>query len=143
MRIGNSRLFPGISDGAGGRRRTSPAVEVHRKTPMEDAYQMKKLNDQPEGDTVSVFREKDGQRLLEASFDGVWATDAQLCTTFVNHRMATMLGYSSDEMAGRNLLEFMFPEDIPAEQEALARRRRGISEEFEIRYRRRDGSELW
>jgi PAS domain S-box-containing protein len=107
------------------------------------AYQMKKLKDQPECDTASVFREKDWQRLLEASFDGIWAIDAQLCTRFVNRCMAKMLGYSSEEMAGRSLLEFMFPEDIPAEQEAIARRRSGVSEEFEIRYRRRDGSELW
>ena len=85
----------------------------------------------------------DGRRLLEVSFDGIWAIDAQLRTRFVNRRMAKMLGYTAEEMAGRTPLDFMFPEDVPAEREALARRRRGISEEFEIRYRRNDGSELW
>jgi PAS domain S-box-containing protein len=145
MRIGNSRLLPGISNGAG---RWEAQDLAGGRGPSEDAYQMsayqmKKLNDQPECDTASVFREKDGRRLLEASFDGIWAIDAQLCTTFVNRRMAKMLGYSAEEITGRSLLEFMFPEDIPAEQEAIARRRRGVSEEFEIRYRRKDGSELW
>jgi PAS domain S-box-containing protein len=101
---------------------------------------MKKLKSHTGYDSAPIFH---GQRLLEVSFDGIWAVDAQLRTRFVNRRMAKMLGYSSEEMAGRSFLEFMFPEDIPAEREAIARRRLGISEEFEIRYRRKDGSDLW
>ncbi len=104
---------------------------------------MRKLKKHPGYDSAPIFHEKDGRQLLEVSFDGIWAIDAQLRTRFVNRRMAKMLGYSCEEMAGRNLLEFMFPEDVPAEQAAIARRRRGISEEFEIRYRRKDGAELW
>lgn len=104
---------------------------------------MGKLKNYSDYGFAPILHEKDGLRLLEISFDGIWAIDAQLRTRFVNHRMAKMLGYSSEEMAGRNLLEFMFPEDVPAEREAIARRRRGISEEVEIRYRRKDGSELW
>lgn len=97
----------------------------------------------PDQDSASVMHGIDGQRLLEVSFDGVWAIDAQLRTRFVNRRMAKMLGYTAGEMAGRPLFDFMFPEDVPAERAAMARRRHGISEEFEIRYRRKDGSELW
>jgi PAS domain S-box-containing protein len=104
---------------------------------------MGKLKNYPDYGFAPILHEKEGLRLLEVSFDGIWAIDAQLRTRFVNYRMAKMLGYSSEEMAGRNLLEFMFPEDVPAEREAIARRRRGISEEVEIRYRRKDGSELW
>jgi PAS domain S-box-containing protein len=122
MRIGNWRRFSGISDHG----------RILRKLEKHTGY-----------DSAPVFHEKNGRRLLEISFDGIWAIDAQLRTRFVNRRMARMLGYSPEEMAGRNLLEFMFPEDVPAEREAIARRRRGISEEFEIRYRRKDGTELW
>src|ERR1035437_8229179 len=104
---------------------------------------MRKLEKHPGYDSAPIFHEKDGRRMLEISFDGIWAIDAQLRTRFVNRRMAKMLGYTCEEMAGRNLLEFMFPEDVPAEQAAIARRRRGISEEFEIRYRRKDKTELW
>ena len=106
---------------------------------MAVAQQMTKHLENRDYHSAPIFHEKDGRRLLEVSFDGIWAIDAQLRTKFVNRRMAKMLGYACEEMAGRNLLEFLFPEDVPAEQEAIARRRRGVSEEFEIRYRRKDG----
>jgi PAS domain S-box-containing protein len=102
----------------------------------------RKLTRHPDHDSASVFHGLDGKRLLEVSFDGIWAIDTQLRTRFVNRRMARMLGYTAEEMAGRSFLDFMFPEDVAAEREAMARRR-GVSEEFEIRYRRKDGSELW
>ena len=145
MRIGNRRGFPGISDEAWGRPSSCRLFHrMHfRKIVSAVAQQMTRLKKHPDYDSAPSFPEKEGQRLLEASFDGIWAIDAQFRTRFVNRRMAKMLGYSSEEMAGRSFLEFMFPEDVPAEREALARRRRGVSEEFEIRYRRKDGAELW
>ena len=90
-----------------------------------------------------IDREDDARRLLESSFDGIWAIDSELHTSFVNTRMAEMLGYSPQEMMGRGLYDFLFPEDVPAEQDAIRRRRSGVSEEFELRYRRKDGSPLW
>lgn len=90
-----------------------------------------------------IHREEDARRLLETSFDGIWAIDSDLRTTFVNARMAGMLGYSPQEMQGRRLFDFLFPEDVPAEEVAIGRRKRGVREEFELRYRRKDGSELW
>ncbi len=93
--------------------------------------------------TGPILREQDARRLLEISFDGIWAIDADLRTTFVNPRMAEMLGYAPAEMLGRPLLDFIFSEDVAAERAALGRRRRGIREAFEIRYRRKDGSEMW
>jgi PAS domain S-box-containing protein len=91
----------------------------------------------------SINREEDARRLLESSFDGIWAIDSELRTSFVNTRMAEMLGYSPQEMLGRSLYDFLFPEDIPAERDAINRRRSGVAEEFELRYRRKDGSALW
>ena len=110
---------------------------------MTFAQPMRKLSRHLDRDSAFVFPGRDGERLLEVGHDGIWAIDAQLRTRFANRRMAKMLGYTPKEMAGRSLLEFIFPEDIPAELEAIARRRQGISEEFEIRYRSKDGSELW
>ena len=91
----------------------------------------------------SINREEDARRLLESSFDGIWAIDSELRTSFVNTRMAEMLGYSPQEMLGRCLYDFLYPEDVPAERDAISRRRSGVAEEFELRYRRKDGSALW
>ena len=63
-----------------------------------------------------------------ASSTGVW------------HRWS---GYSAAEMMGKPAVSFVFPEDARQSQAQLERRRRGESEQFETRYRRKDGSELW
>ena len=44
--------------------------------------------------------------LLETLYGGVWQIDREGTTTFVNPRMAEMLGYEVGEMVGRYLLEF-------------------------------------
>jgi PAS domain-containing protein len=41
-----------------------------------------------------IRHEEDARRLLEISFDGIWAINSELRTSFVNARMAEMLGYS-------------------------------------------------
>ena len=57
---------------------------------------------------------------MESSFAGIWSIDSELRTNFVNARMAEMLGYSPQEMLGRTLYDFLFPEDVSAEQNAIA-----------------------
>ena len=88
------------------------------------------------------YRQEDTTRLLELCYAGMWSIDSELRTTFGDTRMAEMLGYSPQEMLGHALYDFLFPEDVPIEQNAIARRKSGVAEEFEIRYRRKDGSEL-
>ncbi len=52
-------------------------------------------------------------------------------TTFVNARMAEMLGYSVEEMIGKPVTAFMFEEDVHDHLEKMTGRRRGISERYE------------
>jgi PAS domain S-box-containing protein len=49
------------------------------------------------------YRQEDATRLLELCYAGMWSIDSELRTTFVNARMAEMLGYSPQEMLGRTL----------------------------------------
>jgi PAS domain S-box-containing protein len=83
------------------------------------------------------------RRIVQTAEEGIWLIDAHSVTTFVNPKMAHMLGYAVDEMAGRSKFEFM---DEPARAQGkanLERRARGIAEHHEFRFLRRDGSELW
>ncbi len=84
--------------------------------------------------------------IVETAHEGVWTTDAAGRTTFVNARMAEMLGYAPDEMLGRPIREFM--DDASRADGALAdlhaeRRRRGVQEEHDLLLRRRDGTPVW
>src|SRR5208337_2296747 len=64
-------------------------------------------------------------------------------TTLVNRRMAEMLGYEPQEMAGRNLGEFLFEDDVADLPARIAARRQGLTERYEQRYRHKDGSTVW
>jgi PAS domain S-box-containing protein len=83
------------------------------------------------------------RRIVETTNEGVWLLDSDFKTTFANQRMAEMMGYTSEDMLGRHLLDFYFPEDIPQKEFELERRRRGIREVFYNRCRKKDGSEIW
>lgn len=74
--------------------------------------------------------------------EGLWAIDAAADTTFVNPRMAEMLGASPEEMIGSNLFDWIPPEDVASIAAHFETRRAGVSEVHELRLRRTDGSVL-
>ena len=83
------------------------------------------------------------RRIVETAQEGIWTLDAGGRTSFVNPKMAAMLGYAAEEMLGRPLLDFMDAEWRARATENLARRRGGIAEEHEFKFLRKDGSNLW
>ncbi|MHB9037562.1 MAG: AAA family ATPase [Armatimonadota bacterium] len=83
------------------------------------------------------------RRIVDTANEGIWAVGPDFLTTFVNARMAEMLGYSGDEMIGRPVTDFMFDEDAPDHHRRMENRRQGISENYERRFLRRDGQTVW
>jgi PAS domain S-box-containing protein len=83
------------------------------------------------------------QRIVETAQEGIWTIDAEARTSFVNPKMAAMLGYAPEEMLGRPLLDFMDAEWRTHAAERLALRRDGVAEEHEFKFLRKDGSILW
>ena len=49
--------------------------------------------------------------LVEAMREGIWVIDKNSRTTFVNARMADMLGYAAEEMQGRHLFYYLCNQD--------------------------------
>ena len=83
------------------------------------------------------------RHLVDVMGEGMWVVDPQGMTTFVNRRMAEMLGYAPEEMVGRSLTDFMFEGEVPLSQRHLAQRREGIAAQYDFRFRKKDGSEIW
>jgi len=83
------------------------------------------------------------RQLIETATEGVWAMDAERRTTFVNQRMAESLGLTIDDMVGRQVTDFMFPEDLPAHHDRMKERREGHEGRYEQRFRKSDGSVVW
>jgi PAS domain S-box-containing protein len=83
------------------------------------------------------------QRLIDTAREGIWAIDAVGRTTFVNERLAEMFGYTPEEMLGRLFTDFMDEQDREEAARQLERRRRGIAEDVDFAFRRKDGSTVW
>ena len=81
--------------------------------------------------------------MVETASEGIASMDPDHRATFVNRRMAQMLGYEPEEMIGRTMETFMFAEDLADHDAQMRGRRRGESAQYERRFRRRDGSTLW
>ncbi|MDA8429742.1 MAG: PAS domain S-box protein [Geobacteraceae bacterium] len=83
------------------------------------------------------------RRIVDTANEGVWAFGPDAITTFVNARMAEMLGYSAEEMIGRPVTDFMFEEDAPDHLMRLHNRRQGQLEHYERRFHCKDGETVW
>jgi PAS domain S-box-containing protein len=83
------------------------------------------------------------RRIVETAQEGIWLVDAQGCITFVNVRMAEILGCTVEEMLGQPLCDFMDEEWRTMATHWLEHRRPGIVEQHDIKFRRKEGGEVW
>lgn len=81
--------------------------------------------------------------IVETANEGIWIVDAELQTTYVNNKMAKMLGYSPEEMIGRSGLGFIDDEGKAHSDLQVKNMRRGIEESHEFKLIRKDGMPLW
>ena len=92
----------------------------------------------------ALVRSEHGYRtLIETTTEGMLVLDAQDRTTFVNARMAEMLGYEPAELIGKSAFEFSGQAD---QDDAHRLKARILAEgqcDAEVRLMRRDGSEFW
>lgn len=87
--------------------------------------------------------EKRTSQIVDTANEGIWVLDSKARVLRVNPRLCEMLGYSADEMVGARHTDFCFPDDFASMQELFLRRRRGISEQADVRFRSRGGAEVW
>ncbi|KFE70129.1 PAS domain S-box protein [Hyalangium minutum] len=84
------------------------------------------------------------REIIETAQEGVWTIDAQACTTYVNGYMASMLGYTVEEMLGEPLFRFLDEECRQQALKNLDRRDRSPRGEVkDFRFLRKDGTPIW
>lgn len=83
------------------------------------------------------------EMIVETANEGIWIKNEDHITTFVNETMASMLGYSADEMLGKTFKEFVFEEDLPEMEKRHAERMSGLSSGYELRLKKKSGDVIW
>lgn len=79
------------------------------------------------------------RQIVETAQEGIWTIDADGYTSYVNRKMADMLGYTPEEMLGVHLFQFMDEEGKRISARNMQRRSQGIKEIHEFRFQRKQG----
>jgi PAS domain S-box-containing protein len=82
------------------------------------------------------------RQIIDTAYEGVWLTDSDANTLFVNGRSAELLGYTSEELLGRSWFEFVAASSRAVARE-LVQRTQNSSQQVELLFRRKDGSQFW
>ncbi len=82
------------------------------------------------------------RKIVETAREGIYIVDTESKIVFTNRRMASMLGYTPEEILGRRTVEFMDESSRALAPERFARRRKGFSETYEVALTKRDGARI-
>ena len=97
-----------------------------------------------EGKLAALERSEERfRRIVHSAEEGIWEIDTCARTSFVNPKMAHMLGYRIEDMLDQPLVAFMDDEGRAMLERNIARRQQGIAERHEFKFIRQDGGELW
>jgi PAS domain-containing protein len=69
---------------------------------------VRNITEQKLGEIALKESEEKYRRIVETATEGIWAMNADYGTTFVNARMAAMLGYDAEEMTGKKIHDLLF-----------------------------------
>jgi PAS domain S-box-containing protein len=83
------------------------------------------------------------RQIVDTSSEGVWLLDVDARTIFVNQRTARMLGHMPEELLGRSIVDFMDEASRRAAEGTFIQRMRTTIEQYEFRFRRKDGTTFW
>ena len=82
------------------------------------------------------------KQLVDAAQEGIWVADDQGVITYVNQRMAELLGYQNGAMLGRPVYDF-FDATVRATAQRTLSRPQPEPESHDYRFRKQDGTEVW
>lgn len=83
------------------------------------------------------------RRIVDTAQEGIWVIDDSGRTLFVNKRMTEILRAPESEIVGRSVGDFLDESEVSKLPGILERRQSGVREQYDMRLRRTDGTELW
>jgi len=98
------------------------------------------ITEQKKAERALAESELQYRTIVETVQEGIWQMDENSNTTFVNHFMAALLGYTKEELMGASLFQFMTEEAKQQALELVEKRENGIARQHEITFIKKDGS---
>jgi PAS domain S-box-containing protein len=83
------------------------------------------------------------RRLVELAQEGIWQIDVEHRTVYVNEKMADLLGYSTAELLGRPVTDFLDEHERAVAAAQIEHTRQGAPADFDVRLLGKDGREVW
>ncbi len=83
------------------------------------------------------------RNIIETANEGIMITDPSAIITFVNAKMAEMLGYSIKELMGLNSINLIDETEIEKAKQRISDRKKGIRGEYELKFIKKNGEVLW
>lgn len=87
--------------------------------------------------------EKRYREIVETAQEGIWMTDENNVTVFVNKKLTEIIGYSSEEMLGKSLLHFMDDETRKTAELIMRRQKYTEKKMYECRFICKSGHVIW
>jgi PAS domain S-box-containing protein len=86
--------------------------------------------------------EKRYHQVVENLHEGIWVLDSNASTTYANSFIARLLGYTTNEMTGKYLFEFMDEDWIKIAEEKLKRIQQETESDHEFEFLRRNKTRI-
>ncbi len=122
---------------------TSSLVYNEKNEPIAAIGVFVDITERMQAEDALIKSEKKYRLLVENLNEGVWQIDKFGYTVFVNSRMASILGYSVNEMIGKHLHNFMDDEGKSTAESNVKRRQSGISEQHDFEFIRKDKQKIY
>ncbi len=101
------------------------------------------INERKKAEEALQESEEKYRTIVETVNEGICVVDAEVRITYVNKKIAEMLGYAQEEMIGRFVWDFADEEGKLVLKKNIKKRLQGINENYELRLICKDGASLW
>ncbi|MEI6315202.1 MAG: PAS domain S-box protein, partial [Syntrophus sp. (in: bacteria)] len=105
---------------------------------LSDAHQRLKKREEALKESEQKYRQ-----LVDTLQEGIWLIDKDSNTSFVNPRMAEMLGYTVEEMLGKPIFSFMDKRGVEIAKIGIDRGKQNITKQMDFELIRKDGNRLY
>ena len=98
------------------------------------------VTDRKRGEEALRKSELRYRTIVETAREGIGSLDKDFRTSFVNQRLAEMLGYTVEEMLGRPLTDFIPAEELESFAQRSDTRKAGSGGVYELAFRHKNGT---